>query len=463
MPENDLKVRGRARLAELRVKLDDITAGAMKAENGGIVLPDEAAREFKAYLDESAGIRQTIGMVSQAEQLGQFLDTPADDGTAVRAAAAQLMGSGALSGSEYKTIGEMFVDSDAFKDRDRDGNMRGDFEVKGDLGARYRSTRPADGDMERKDIYTAAGGTLTNMAFGKVERDPMMPRPMRTQRFRDLFPVASTTANLIQYVRVMGYLGGINAARPVPEREGTAPNMVFGLKPHTELDFQPAEAPIRTIAHWEAAHRTVLADEPQLRSIIDNELLYGLRLAEDDQLLNGDGIGENVLGLLNVPGLQRYPGAALPSPVQAGDTYLDAIRRAATRVYLANYEPTGIVVHPFDWEQMELTKDRNGAYLASVSVQVGADQRLWRLPVTATQAMQQGTALVGAMGLGAKIYDREQSNIRVADQHADFFLRNAVVILAEERVGLVVPRPESFVVVNLGTSTAPFETAPTTP
>lgn len=453
----DLVKGGKEALAGIREKLTAITNNGIKKEDGGYVLSASDAAEFKSLLTKQREIRDTLGMVSEAEALGRYLDEPATQAAAIRAAG----GAGADGGvfTEYKSIGQAFVESEAFADRDRDGNMRGEFEVKGDLGGYFRSTRPADG-MERKDVYTAAGGTQTNYAFGRVERDPMMPRPMRTQRFRDLFPVASTTANLIQYVRVMGYLGGINAARPVPEREGTAPNMVFGLKPHTQLDFQPAESPIRTIAHWEAAHRTVLADEPQLRSIIDNELLYGLRLAEDDQLLNGDGVGENVLGLLNVPGLQRYPGTATPSPVQPGDTYLDAIRRAATRVYLANYEPTGIVVHPFDWEQMELTKDANGAYLASVSVQVGADQRLWRLPVTATQAMEQGTALVGAMGLGAKIYDREQSNIRVADQHADFFLRNAVVILAEERVGLVVPRPESFVVVNLGTSTAPAATTP---
>ena len=46
---------------------------------------------------------------------------------------------------------------------------------------------------------------------------------------------------------------------------------------------------MRTIAHWEAAHRNVIADEPQLQSTINNELLYGLALAEDDQILNGDG------------------------------------------------------------------------------------------------------------------------------------------------------------------------------
>jgi hypothetical protein len=454
MSDTDLLDRQRTRLTEIRDTLRTISNEGMRKEGGGLVMSESAAAEFKKLLGESTEIRATMGMVSDAESIGKALDTPADTGTVDRQVLGQLQqmavkGAGA---DEFKSIGELFVESDAFKDRDRSGNMRGSFEVKGDLAGYYRSTRAADGapgGMEQKDIYTALGGQLTNYSFGRVEREPLMPRPMRTQRFRDLFPVSGTTANLIQYVRVMGFLGGINAAAPVPERTGTAPNQVFGLKPHTQLDFQPAESPIRTIAHWEAAHRTVLDDEPQLRSVIENELLYGLRLAEDDQLLNGDGTGENILGLLNVPGLQQYPGAATPSPVQATDTLLDAIRRAATRVYLANYEPTGIVVHPFDWERMELTKDANGQYLAAVSVTVGADQRLWRLPVVATPAMAEGTALVGAMGLGAKIYDREQSNIRVADQHADFFLRNAIVVLAEERLGMTVSRPESFVIVDL--------------
>lgn len=453
LDRDDVKA-ARKRLSTIRVRLDEISRDGMFNTDGGLVVQEGAAKEFKSLLKESGEIRDAIGLVSEAEQLGQFLDAPATDGAATRQAA--LAGGGGLALPQYKSIGQAFVESDVF--RGRDGyNMREAFEVKGDLGGYFVAPTfdgRGAGGMEAKDVYTAAGGTLTSFAFGRVERDPLMARPMRTQRFRDLFPVASTTANLIQYVRVMGYLNGINAAAPVPEITGTPPNVMFGLKPHTSLDFQPAESPIRTIAHYEVAHRTVLADEPQLRSVIDNELLYGLRLAEDDQLLNGDGTGENVLGLLNVPGIQHYPGNPIPtpSPVQPTDTIIDAVRRAATRVYLADYEPTGIVMHPFDFETVELTKDANGQYLAAVSVTVGAEQRLWRLPVTTTPAMAQGTVLVGAMGLGAKIYDREQSNIRVSDQHADFFIRNAIVVLAEERIGFVVPRPEAFVLIDLATA-----------
>ena len=436
--------KGRARLVEIKTALDKITRGGFASEDGGLVVSDDAGDQFAKLIGESKDIRKSMGHLTDADELNRFLDEPAD----TSAAGARQAGNSPQPGMQAKSLGQMVVESAEFKAREG-SRMREDYQVSGDLGGYLL---PGGTDIEGKDIYTAVGGTQTNYTFGQTERDPMIPRPMRTQRVRDLFPVAQTRANLIQYVRVLGFLGGVNAARPVPEREVVAGVTNFGLKPHTSLEFAPAEAPVRTIAHYEVGHRTVLDDEPALRSVIDTELLYGLRLAEDDQLLNGDGNGESVLGLLRTPGIQSYPGTVTPSPVALRDTYLDAIRRAATRVWLANYEPTGIVLHPFDWERMELTKDANGQYLAAVNVQVGAQKKLWQLPVTSSPAMNEGTALVGAFGLGAKVYDRQQGNIRISDQHADYFIRNAVVILAEERIALVVPRPESFIAVDLPSS-----------
>ena len=83
--------------------------------------------------------------------------------------------------------------------------------------------------------------------------------------------------------------------------------------------------------------------------------------------------------------------------------------------------------------------------MLATNVAVGAETQAWRQPVVDSPAMPEGTFLTGAWGLGAQLYDREQGSIRVADQHADFFIRNAVAILAEERLALAVKRPESFV------------------
>ena len=303
-----------------------------------------------------------------------------------------------------------------------------------------------------KDVYTAMPSG-TPGAFGTITRDPIVVPPMRTKRVRDLFPVRTTTSTVIEYFRMTGFT---NNAAAVAERN--AGDTAFAAKPQSGMTFEGVQTSVRTLANWEAAHRNVLADEPQLRSIIDNELMYGLRLQEDAQILNGSGSGENLRGILNTPGVQTYDWSDGTYSAVDGqtDTKADAISRAATLSFLAYYEPSGIVLNPNDWEDIELSKDGNGAYVVAVSVAMGGEQRLWRIPVVDTPAIAEGTALIGAFGTGAQIYDRESPSIRVSEQHADFFVRNAIVILAEQRLALAVKRPESFVKVS-------FDGAPAAP
>ena len=87
----------------------------------------------------------------------------------------------------------------------------------------------------------------------------------------------------------------------------------------------------------------------------------------------------------------------------------------------------------------------DGQYMLVTNIAIGAQTQVWRQPVVETVAITEKTFLTGAFGLGAQLYDREQANIRVADQHADFFIRNAIVVLCEERLALAVKRPEAFV------------------
>lgn len=424
------------RLKELKSALsekvaeNDRIAESFKIEDGGgVVVTAEQRDSFRKNLADAREIKSLIEDLEGTKGLSDFLSQPANRSLSVQDAAGHA--DPTLRQRHAETLGEMFTQSDEFKEllKSGGGNMRGAFEIEGkDLGSMWV------GDPETKDVYTTLPGTFTNLGFGRSQRDPMVPRQFRTSRVRDLFPVQGTDANLIEYFRVSGFT---NAASVVPERVGGA----FGLKPQSALQFAPAQAPVRTIAHFEVAHRNVLADEPQLQGVINNELLYGLRLQEDYQILQGTGTGEDLLGVLNTTGIQLYAQASGP----ASDKKQDAIRRAATRAILAYYEPTGIVVHPYDWEDIELEKDDNGRYLVAVNVAIGAQAQLWRQPVVDTPAMPEGTFLTGAWGLGAQLYDRMLANIRTAEQHADFFVRNAVVILAEERLALAVKRPESFV------------------
>jgi HK97 family phage major capsid protein len=440
----------------LRVKMADnkAIADSFKVEEGTVVVSSEQKTAFDKNMRDIKEIKSLLSDLQTMGDVDSWSSQPASESVAssYSAAASEIS---QLTSSEIKSIGQMFLDSAEFKALA--GGRNG-----ANMAAPWMANISLSG-YNVKDVFSGLPSTTVADSrlgsFGTVQRDPMVTPPTRTKRVRDLFPVRTTTAAVIEYFRQIGFTTisapGVtastystnNAASTVAERVGG----VFGLKPQSSFQFVGEQAPIRTLAHWEAAHRNVLADEPQLRSIIDNELMYGLRLLEDNQILNGDGLGENLLGVMNTPGVQEYawsdgvPGVA---NVTAGDTKADAIRRAATLSFLAYYEPSGIVVHPNDWEDIELTKDVNGQYLIAVSVAMGGEPRVWRMPLVDTPAMQEGMALVGAFGTGAQLYDREQASIRISEQHSDFFIRNAIVILAEQRLALAVKRPEAFVKVD---------------
>lgn len=443
------------RVSELQTALDLQVKGLNAAINGGVkiegenvAVDPEAYTEIKSRRDNISEIKALLLDEYAGTEIKSFVaglgGTEAD-----AQSVAMRMAAGAQGAVQIKSLGEAFVTSTEFKSLRASGRLTMDtpFELEGQQDVSRLGT------YGQKDIFSGMSGAQHSIdhGFGRIQFDPMVPRGQRPTRVRDLFPVATTNANLIDFFRVMGYAVGEGEggmAAPVADRTGST----FGLKPKSNLRFESAQAPVRTIAHWEAAHRNVLADEPQLQSTINNELLYGLALEEDDQIINGDGTGENLLGILNVDGTQSYTQTgATGAPTELKS---DSLRRAATLAILANYPPTGYVLHPHDWEDIELQKggqagsggDGDGQYMLVTNISVGAQQRVWRQPVVESPAMPEGTFITGAWGTGAQLYDRQQANVRIAEQHADFFVRNAVAILVEERLAFAVKRPESFVI-----------------
>lgn len=235
-------------------------------------------------------------------------------------------------------------------------------------------------------------------------------------------------------------LGG---AAVVPEYSGG----VYGLKPSGDLSFSLAIALVKTIAEWIPVSRQILDDAPRIQDIIDNELSYQVKLLLEDQILGGDGTGNNFLGILNTTGIQtRVMSTSAPSGRGQGNTtaiantILDTIRRGITDLRLAFYQPDAVVVNPADGESMEIIKDSQGRY---VQMYDPIAMRVWRVPVVETAAMPAFTGVVGNFSMGATIWDRMQSQILVG-QPNDFFLRNAFAVLAELRAAFAVTRPLAF-------------------
>ena len=259
------------------------------------------------------------------------------------------------------------------------------------------------------------------------QRQPgIIRQPDRQMTIRDLLTVGRTTSNSIEYVQETGYT---NAAAPVAEG---------ALKPESSLEFTLQSTPVRTIAHWIQASKQILQDVPALQSYIDTRMRFGLQIVEEDQILSGDGTGQNLLGL--IPQATPYDTAR----TRAGDTRIDIVRRAMTQVRLAEYRADAIVLHPSDWEEIELTKTDDGAYVwANPRGLLGPT--LWGLPVIDTTAVEEGEFLVGNFQMAAMLWDREDAVVDISTEDRDNFIRNMVTIRAEERLALEVSRPEALI------------------
>src|SRR5690606_18031564 len=173
--------------------------------------------------------------------------------------------------------------------------------------------------MDVKAVVTSDGASAGDLIVPQ-RREGIIAPGLRRLTIRDLLNVVRTTSNSVEYVRETGFT---NNAGPVAENPS-------GLKPESNITFEADSAPVVTIAHWIHASRQVLADVPMLRSYIDGRLRYGLKLKEEDQLLNGSGVGLNINGLMTQATAYANPGVA----VQA-ETRLDRLRLALLQVELA--------------------------------------------------------------------------------------------------------------------------------
>ncbi|MBO0129169.1 phage major capsid protein [Agrobacterium burrii] len=317
--------------------------------------------------------------------------------------------------NEQKSLGDLVIDSAEFKAGMLTGASRGSIRVKADRAA-ITSANTTVGAGRSQGTSLVPGARVPGI-FGLPERQLTI---------RDLVLPGQTASSSIEYVKETGYT---NNAAPVAETTA---------KPYSDLTFDMTSAPVRTIAHLFKASRQILDDAPALRSYIDGRARYGLRFAEENQLLNGSGTGQNIHGL--VPQATAFN----PAFAASDETGIDRLRLAVLQVVLAEYPATAFVLNPIDWAKIELTKDAGGNYIIG-NPQGSLTPTLWNLPVVSTQAMAAGEFLTGAFSFAAQIFDRMEIEVLLSSENVDDFEKNMFTIRAEERLAFAVYRPESFV------------------
>ncbi|MEZ2132476.1 MULTISPECIES: phage major capsid protein [unclassified Sinorhizobium] len=357
----------------------------------------EVSAELKGKVDKALSeLGETVTRVRELEKAADSAKEAAND-------------------NEPRDIGDIVVASDKFKAADVSGGWRGSIRV----------------GMERADITSAnttvGAGRSAGTSLVPGARVPgIIAPPNRHLTIRDLLAPGRTSSSSVEYVKETGFT---NSAAPVAETT---------TKPKSDLTFNLFTTPVRTIAHIFKASRQILDDAPALASYINARGSYGLKFVEETQLLNGDGTGQNLNGIL--PQATAFAPAFTP----AEETAIDRLRLAILQVILAEYPASGFVLHPTDWAKIELTKDLGGNYIVG-NAQSPMGPSLWGLPVVQTQAIAAGDFLTGAFNLGAQIFDRMDIEVLMSSENVDDFEKNMFTIRIEERLALAVYRPEAFV------------------
>lgn len=438
MPDKSMLAALNEQLATKQADAERIANSFKVDEKGRFTVSTEQHADYVTAVKDAEEVKTLIDAATTSATIGGYLAEP--DGKPV-AGGHFAQGPTDENGTEYKSLADLFIQSEAYQAFKASGYDR--------------APRTIHAALEGKSIYNFTGGTVTHQALGQAENLGLTEGMRRKMHIRDLFPKSSTNAAVLYGVRETGW---VNNARQVNQRyaaDGVSPATgadtdVWGNAPKSTIQLTPQMFPVAEIKHSLDAHKNILADEPRLRTFLNTRMLDGVKYAEDRDLLHSVGSGEQITGLYNTPGVQLYTGLAT-------DGYSVQVRRAITKAQLAEYEPTGLVVSPTMWEEIEVEEDRQGRFRVSTSVAIGAVKQVWHLNVVQTTAMQDIDFIVGAFGMGAQLHDRENVSVSVSTEHANNYTEGVVTFLASERVAFEVGRPESLVI---GTWTEPTPPTP---
>lgn len=251
---------------------------------------------------------------------------------------------------------------------------------------------------------------------------------LRQLTLLDIIGTGTTDSNLIKYVQETGLPLG---AAETPEG---------GLKPELGISFTDASAEVKTIAGWIKVNRQAMDDVPGIATILNQQLPYSVRVRLENQIVQGDGTGENLTGILNTTGI-------VSETATGSDNTADTVLKLMTQLYLGDAIPNFVAVHPLVRQGLLLLRSEEGGANTGQYLYGGpgvqAAPTLWGMNLIQSRILATDIAFVGDSN-AATLMVREGINVKTSDSDQDDFIRNRVTLLAECRVALPVWRPSHF-------------------
>lgn len=364
----------------------DMDMSKVKSLSGDTAAKVDAIKAMNAELDDLGKKRdqanQLIESRKRADEMANAQPVPkADPSPAAR-----------------KSLGEMVMESAALKSKGQTSSL----------------------DVDIKTLFErTAGFAPESVRIPRVEQYAVRPLMVA-----DLLPVLPTSQAAIKYMEETTFTN--NAAE-------TAEAGTYG---EAALAFTERSVPVEKIAVWLPVTDEQLEDVPSMAAYINNRLAYMLEARLDSQILNGNGTPPNLMGTLNVSGIQTQAKGADPTP--------DAFYKAFTLVRTVGFAEPGVVfMNPADWQDIRLLRTSDGIYIFGSPLDPGIE-RMWGIRVVLSMAVVANTGIVGAYGQYSALYMRRGLDIKISDSHDTYFIAGKQAIRADMRCTVVHFRPKAF-------------------
>ena len=312
-------------------------------------------------------------------------------------------------------------------------------ELLNSIGKAEENTSTEENEMSQMDEFTTKCAEMTDKKAGarvhfEKAYNSVVTAPQIADVDRSIAPVGRRTpaASLFQEAQISGnaityFLEG---AFETYNNAGISATSQNNKKPQVSTSFSATTLALSKIAAWLKETDEILNDAPFLASEVQNTLMHQLGKAEDNYVINAIG---STVGI----GAATYDGTT--------KTFADGILDAIMKVKNDSAFDAGVVIlNPADIVTLMTAKDQNkqyygGGYFVGAYGQggYGTPSAIWGVPIYASSAVSQGTALVAAKE-AVKTWRKGGMDVAIAAENEDDFLYNRVTLRAEVRLATAV-------------------------
>lgn len=458
----------RQRAKELEVEVDKRTA---EYEAGSITKAEYGEFVNKAF-SESESVAGDIDIYQKAAKMS--------GGTEVAQANPQARQGQEEYFAKAKTVSDEYAQMKAFAENKRQGSFA--FE----LGLKAQG----EANLQGENSYgTTAGVALTAGQYflpgsaGPSVLPTFIPGILELRWYDNiiasLFPTFPTDNPMVSYVRETGWTNNAAATN-----EGqTFPTSTNQITRYT--------AQLGKVANISRTTDEAIQDAQYFWALVQKRTAQGVARAEEVQILAGSGY-PGVEGLLslstsfslpqtvtavtnlvvpaaNTPGegaasatiTSVTPGRTIGTAPPTAPQIANGVLAMLTDIRVTHFfEPTAIVMNPYDWFTIRTWQDNNGQYMAGSPFMTDYGQpqnnvrpdvqavdptaSIWGKRVAITPAIPQGFVLVGDFTNGGQLLRKGGLRLEMVNTNGTDFEQGLWTMRAYTRVGLAVERPELF-------------------